>query len=290
MTPRSILATLGGGLGLVAGIVGCAVVAGGVLLALGIAPEVRASDAAPAEAYVPPAELVVAVSLGDAALQAGAVRGSEVVVARGLEIDVARLIQRRLGVRSIRFVNIRPSTRLLTASRPGWDMAIAAIRPSQRSVGTEPSIAYLPAGQAILPRRGLPMPRTIAELRTKLLCGRKGSNGAELITSRVRPTQPPLLAPGDERLVRLVQTGACDAALVDAVTVGRLVAGRGTRFGPIVDRIDADDGLVVAVARDGSVTVADVDRALRRLRADGILGQLARRWLGIDPARLRPLR
>ncbi len=36
--------------------------------------------------------------------------------------------------------------------------------------------------------------------------------------------------------------------------------------------------------------VADLFRLVRRLRADGTLHRLARTWLGIDPARLSPLR
>jgi len=49
-------------------------------------------------------------------------------------------------------------------------------------------------------------------------------------------------------------------------------------------------GYVVAVTKGGPVAVSEVDRALARMRADGTMHRLARQWLGIDPARLRPLR
>ena len=105
----------------------------------------------------------------------------------------------------------------------------------------------------------------------------------------VGPAPRPSSSPSDDRLLELVQTGACDAAVVDADTVGRFVAGRGGLLGPVSARIESGGGYVVAVTRGGPVAVADVNRALARMRADGTMHRLTRRWLGIDPARLRPL-
>ena len=61
-------------------------------------------------------------------------------------------------------------------------------------------------------------------------------------------------------------------------------------YGELAARFpEAGGGYVVAVTRGGPVAVADVNRALARMRADGTMHRLTRRWLGIDPARLRPL-
>jgi hypothetical protein len=46
----------------------------------------------------------------------------------------------------------------------------------------------------------------------------------------------------------------------------------------------------VAVARGSGIDVAAVDRALAHGRREATLGRLARRWLGLDAARLRTLR
>ena len=103
----------------------------------------------------------------------------------------------------------------------------------------------------------------------------------------MHPVRRPLLVASDERLLEVVRTGVCDAALVDADGVGRFVAGRGTLLGPVTARVAFGGGYVVAVTRGGPIAVAEVDRALARMRADGTLHRLARAWLGIDPARLR---
>ena len=118
----------------------------------------------------------------------------------------------------------------------------------------------------------------------------RGSDGARAIAGSVHPFVKPILAPSDTRLLELVQTGACDAALVDAGSVGQFVAGRGGILGPVSAKVERGDGYVVAVTRGGPIAVSEVDRALARMRADGTMHRLARQWLGIDPARLRPLR
>ena len=105
----------------------------------------------------------------------------------------------------------------------------------------------------------------------------------------MHPVKRPLLVASDERLLEVVRTGVCDAALVDADGVGRFVAGRGTLLGPVTARVAYGGGFVVAVTKGGPIAVAEVDRALARMRADGTLHALARTWLGIDPARLRAL-
>lgn len=292
MTARRAIGALAGGLGVAAGVVTSAVVAATLLVALGLPAQGRAEDVAakPARA-VPPTELLVALSLGDPALQAGVVRDGRVILARGLEVEVARAVAHRLRIRNVRFVDVRPSSRLLASGMRTWGVAIASVRPTRAaSTAADLSIPYLGTDQAVVPRRGLPRPRALADLRSKAVCAVRGSDGAAAIRSSVRPVARPLLAPTTERLLELVQTGVCDAALVDATAVGRLLAGKGGRFGPIVAKVEYGEGLVVAVTRDGPVVVADVDRALRRLRVDGTLHRLARAWLGIDPARLRTLR
>lgn len=292
MTARRAIGALAGGLGVVAGVVTTAVAVAVLVVALGLPAQGRADDAAakPARA-VPPAELVVALSLGDPALQAGVVRGGTVILARGFEVEVARALARRLRIRHLRFVDVRPSARLLTAGSPAWALAIASVRAGRAAAArADLSVPYLATDQAVVLRRGLDRPSALADLRALALCAVRGSDGAATIAATVRPSVRPLLVPTTDRLLEVVQTGVCDAGLVEAASAGRLLAGKGARFGPVVTKVEHGDGLVVAVTRGGPVAVADVDRALRRLRAEGTLHRLARTWLGIDPARLRPLR
>ena len=292
MTLRSALGALVGGLGVVAGVVGITAVAAAVLVALGLPADSRADDPLPAPVVQPrPSALVVALSLGDPALQAGVVRDGQVILARGLEVDIARNLARRLRIPRVQFVYVRPTSRLLAAKARPWHLMISSIRPTRAASSvadlTEP---YLRTDQAVVLRRGLPRLTRLDELQGKITCALRGSDGARAIATSVVPIVRPILAPSNDRLLQLVQTGACDAAVVDASGAGRLVAGRGGVLGEITARVEFGSGYVVAVTRGGPVAVAEVSRALDRMRADGTMHRLARAWLGIDPERLRELR
>jgi ABC-type amino acid transport substrate-binding protein len=259
-----------------------------VTLVLALAAPAAAADAPP---VVRPTSLVVALSLGDSGLQAGVVRGRDVILARGFEVELARLLVRRLGGRVARFVDVRPPGRLPAAGAPSWQLAVASIEPSPaaRAVAAL-SAPYLTTDLAVILRRGLERPRGLADLRKRLVCVVTGSDALPVVARRIRPVQRPLVASGRERMRTLLRTGACDAAVVPAWQAGALIAGRRALFGPVAGRIEHGGGLVIAVARGTGLEPADVDRELRRLRADGSLGRLARSWLGLDPAALRPLR
>jgi cystine transport system substrate-binding protein len=239
----------------------------------------------------PPTSLVVALGLRDPALGAGVVRGGQVVLARGFEVELAKALARRLGVSVDRFVELRPAVRLLAGGPAGWQLALAGIEPSRTArAGAALSDPYLTTDAAVVLRRHLPRPDGLADHRGSVLCAIRGSDEAKAITTTLRPKTTPVLATRTDRLRELLRTGACDAALVPALEAGRFVRGHNGELGRVTGRVHSGEGLVVAVARGTGLDVAAVDRELARLRSDGTLGRLARSWLGLDPARLRTLR
>jgi ABC-type amino acid transport substrate-binding protein len=262
--------------------------------ALAAAPlAAQAADSTPPSpvSTSPPTSLVVALGLRDPAMGAGVVRGDTVVLARGFEVELAKLLARRLGVPLGHFVELRPARRLLAGASTSWQLALAEIEPSSvaRAAG-DLSDPYLTTDAAVVLRRHLPRPRALSDLRRRTLCALRGSDSARTITTVVRPESAPLLATRPDRLRELLRTGACDAALVPSIEAGRFVRGHARELGPVTGRVESREGLVVAVARASGLDVAAVDRALGQLRRAGTLGRLARTWLGLDPARLRTLR
>ena len=233
----------------------------------------------------------MALSLGDSPLQAGVVRGRTVILARGFEVELARTLARRLGGRVQRFVDVHPPARLLASGGSTWHLAIAAIESGSPSHGGGARTApYLTTDLAVILRRGLARPERLADLRSRVLCTVRGSAAYSVVTRRIRPTRVPLVVAGNERLRALVRTGSCDAAVLPALEAGRFVSAQPHLLGPVAGRIARGDGLVVAVAPGAGLELGRVDAELRRLRADGTLGRLARVWLGLDPASLRLLR
>lgn len=260
-------------------------------LVLGLAVPVARADGEPAPSPAPATtSLVVALTLQDPLLQAGVVRGRDVILARGFEVEVARVLARRLGGRVGRFVYVPSAARLVASTTSGWHLALGGVeRPGATRAAADLSAPYLPTDVVVVARRGLERPRSVADLRGERLCAVRKSDGARSM-ARIRPRTPVLLVGGFERLGAVVRAGACDAALVPAERAGRFVRdGRGT-VGQAVGRIAWGDGLAVVVPRASGIDVRAVDRELGRLRRDGTLGRLARTWLGLDPAALRLLR
>jgi ABC-type amino acid transport substrate-binding protein len=261
-----------------------------VLAALALPAASVADTTPPAAPAAAPRAFVVALGLGDPALQAGVLRGREVILARGFEVELARILARRLGGRVDRFVHVASPARALASGGADWQLAFAGIEPEKSMrAGADLSTPYLTTDVVVVARRGLDRPRRAADLRSTLLCAVRGGEGAQAAAS-LRPKRGASLLPNTGRLLTAVRTGACDAALVPADEAGRFVAGHRRVLGPVVGRIRHGAGVVAAVTRGSGLAVADVNRELARLRRDGTLGRLARTWLGLDPAAVPVLR
>ena len=124
-------------------------------------------------------------------------------------------------------------------------------------------------------------PKTGSRARVRGSDGRAGDRGV-----RGSGRAVPILTASDERLLELVQTGACDAAVVDADGVGRLRRRprRPARAGDGANRGRR------RLRRRRHTGRADRRRGGRAGRcsgcgADGTMHRLTRTWLGIDPAR-----
>jgi ABC-type amino acid transport substrate-binding protein len=266
---------------------------GATVAALAVAMSAGAGVAgAGAAAPPPPRSIVVALGLTSPRLQSGVVVGGrEVILARGFEVELARILARRLGGRVDRFVYVPSTPRLLASSLSGWHLALGGIAsaPGPRAAG-DVSRPYLTTDVAVVARRGLDVPKRLADLRGALVCAVRGSEPARVLATRIRPRRPPLYVVGPARLQAVVRTGACDAALVSALEAGSFVEGHRGALGPIVGRIEHGPGVAMLVRRGSGLDVAAVNRELDRLARDGTLGRLARTWLGVDPAGLRVLR
>jgi ABC-type amino acid transport substrate-binding protein len=261
-------------------------VAVALVAALAGSAAAQADDTPAPPSPTAPTALVVALSLERPELQAGVVRGRDVILARGFEVELARELARRLGGHVARFVYVASPSRLLASNGVAWQLALGGIEQARSGRGAvDLSVPYLTTDVAVVARRGLARPRRLADLHSAVLCAVRGGGVAGAMRA-ARPGRAPLVVAGSDRLRTLLRTGACDAALVPASEAGRLLSGQRGAIGRVVGRIANGKGLVVAVPRGTGLDVARVDRELGRLRRDGTLGRLARTWLGVDPASL----
>jgi polar amino acid transport system substrate-binding protein len=248
------------------------VLAAALSLAVGV---VGAFGATPPETQNP-GQLTVGVSLPSEGFQVGVVKGSEVLYAQGLEIDLARALAARLGLQGAIFVQSR-FDRLFSAGQKSWDVAIAeiTITPERRRT-TGFTRPYMSVDQGVLAAQTLrSVPKTLAGLRRLQLCALSKSTGAAVAQQRIAPTKPVLLVGSVPTLMLDLQTGRCDAVVYDAPALGTLKSRAPLRYVGVVKTWETYG---IAVPR-GSTLLKPVDRALATLIADGTVERLQRKWI-----------
>jgi ABC-type amino acid transport substrate-binding protein len=254
-------------------------------LALGVA---GIGAAAPPPTAVP-GTLTVGLAMPSEGFQVGVVRGSEVVYAQGFEIDLARALALRMGMKSTVFVQNR-FDRLYTGGPKPFDVGLGqiSITPARKRTVAF-SIPYMSADQGVLASQSLtPVPKTIAGLRKLHLCALAKSTGADLVRTKIAPSAPVLAVGNVPTLMLNLQTGRCDVVVYDAPTLGTLKARAPDRYGPFVGVIKTGEQYGISLPK-GSPLLASLNKALTSLLSDGSVDGLARQWLTFDPAKARAL-
>ena len=113
--------------------------------------------------------------------------------------------------------------------------------------------------------------------------------GAEVAQQTIAPTRPVLLVGNVPTLMLDLQTGRCEAVVYDAPALGTLKARAPLRYGPFVGVVKTGEQYGIAIPKGGTL-LAPVNKALASLLADGTVDRLARKWLTVDPTKLRVLR
>jgi len=237
-----------------------------------------------------PGRLTVGVSLPSEGFQVGVVKGSEVLYAQGLEIDLARALAARMSLQGATFVQSR-FDRLFSAGQKPWDVAIAEITITpERRRSVSFSRSYMSVDQGVLTAQTLrSVPKTIAGLRRLQLCALTKSTGAVVAEQTIAPAKPVRLIGNVPTLMLDLQTGHCDAVVYDAPALGTLKARAPLRYGPFAGVIKTGEQYGIAVPR-GSTLLAPVNKALAALIADGTMDRLQRKWITVHLEDLPVLR
>ncbi len=199
---------------------------------------------------------------------------------RGYDVDLAREIGRRLGL-EVAFVNVGYDG-LYDALQAGrCDVLISALPydPQQGHIAAFTG-GYFNAGQALVVRREDASIQAVADLagrRVAVEMGAQAHQEALALRDRERVPLTIVTANSSDEAFDLLQAGAADAAIADAITVRLALRSRTdlAMRGPLL----TDDSFVIAVRRRSPQLFSAVKGTLDTLRGEGWLERLAEQWL-----------
>lgn len=202
----------------------------------------------------------------------------------GLEVDLAKRLAERLGVRIV-LTNTDVGSGLDALVADRFDAIIAGLAPApELSRDVAFSRPYFEAGPVALVRADDSRLRRPGDLRGRLVGVELGAEIATRAASAASGSPPRSVAELED-LLSALEAGEIDAAVVDRATALERTASHVHLRA--LDPPLASDPLVIAVARRSRDLLYAIDHALTAMEEDGTLAALERRWL-MEPVAARP--
>jgi polar amino acid transport system substrate-binding protein len=236
-----------------------------------------------------PGVLTVGLNPPAVGFQVGTLRGNNVISPHGFEIDLAKAIAAKLGIKKIKWINV-PFSGLFAPGNKPFDFAFeeATITP-QRARAVSFSAPYFDANQGVLLSTRASVPHSLADLRDMQTCGQAVTTGLDYIRTKLHPTKAPLVYQTTAAAFTAVQVGRCDAFVMDVPIIASQKKTKPSAYGPIAGQIITNEKYG-AVLQKGSALRAPLNRAINALRASGKIGKLQQKWFNINVAKLAVLR
>jgi ABC-type amino acid transport substrate-binding protein len=199
-----------------------------------------------------PGTLTVAVDVGTIGLAEGAIVNGAVVRARGFEIDLARALTGKLGVR-LRIVDV-PFARVLRPGSKPFDVSISHVTiTAERAKSVDYSRPYFVVNKGVLLAPGVAPPATLEDLKRLRVCAQAATSIA-YVRTKLRPQQAPHSFPSPIDALRAVSDGFCQAMIADLEILVAAKRDQPGLYGPIAGQIVTNEHYG-AVFEKGSVCV-----------------------------------
>ena len=226
-----------------------------------------------------PGTLTVAVDIGAIGLAEGEIVKGRVVNPSGFEIDLARALASKLGLK-LRIVDV-PFARVFTRGPKPFDVSIAHVTiTAQRAKSIDFSEPYFVVNKGVLVAPGVEPPATLADLRQLRVCTQARTTSMEYVRTTLRPQLPPHTFPSLIDVLRAVSDGYCQAMVADLEILAAAKRVEPDLYGNIAGQIVTNERYG-AVFENGSRLRARVNSALQSLARAGVVTRLATRWFGI---------
>jgi len=263
-----------------------------ILAAVAVAALAATSAAFAGQAAAPtksPGKLVVGLNPPAVGFQVGTLRGNNVINPRGFEIDLAKDVAKKLGIKpsKIKWINVPFATLFRPGAKP-FDFAFeeSTITP-QRARVVDFSAPYFDANQGVLLKRGAKTPHSLADLRKMTLCGQSATTGLDYIQHKLHAKVQ--IYNNTSAAFSAVQVGRCDAFVMDVPIIASQKKTKPSAYGAIAGQIVTNEKYGAVLDKGSKLTPA-VSKAIRQLTADGTIGKLQKKWFNINVAAIPKLK
>jgi polar amino acid transport system substrate-binding protein len=224
-------------------------------------------------------KLIVGFDLPAPGFWNGRPSGTTIRNPTGFEHSLSLAIAKQMGISEVEFLRA-PFGTILLAGPKKYDFALeetTITTARARVVGF--SVPYFDANQGVLIRKGLAKPKRVADLKSLQTCAQAATTGLTWIRSKLRPAKRPLVySASSTAAFDAVERGDCDALILDVPIVVSQSKKKPGAYGGVTGQIITKEGYG-AVMEKGSPLKPFVDRAIRKLRANGTIDRLQKRWL-----------
>jgi polar amino acid transport system substrate-binding protein len=242
---------------------------------------VAASAGSSAPPTKQPGKLIVGFDVPAPAFWNGRPSGNTIKHPSGFEYSLGLEIAKLMGI-SVKNVQLlrAPFGAILLPGSKAFDFALEETTiTAERAKVISFSSPYFAANQGVLIRKGIPKPTTISQLKTLQTCAQAATTGLGYIQHKLRPTKKPLVYPASTSAAfDAVEAGRCDALILDVPIVVSQSKKKPGAYGGVVGQIVTGEGYG-AVMEKGSKLKPFVDKAIKKLRANGTINQLQKKWL-----------
>jgi polar amino acid transport system substrate-binding protein len=227
-----------------------------------------------------PGKLIVAFGDPAPGFAEGTVRGNTVTNAKGFEVDLAKAVAAKLGL-TPDFV-YSSWTGLFTPGAKKFDISFQeATITAQRAQTIDFTTPYLDANQGVLLSKTAPVPHSVADLKNMQVCAQSNTTGLQYIQDQLKPTKTVLSYPTTTASYQAVSNGACQAFILDVPLVLLQKKQTPDRFGNVAGQIVTHEQYG-AVLQKGSKLTSKINSVIAKLKADGTIGKLQKKWFNYD--------
>ena len=233
-------------------------------------------------------KLVVGFDVPAPAFWNGQLSGTTLKHPSGFEYGLALDVAKQLGISASNVTFLRaPFATIPLAGKKPYDFAMEETTiTAQRAKVIGFSSPYFDANQGVLLAKGVTKPTSINDLKSLQTCAQAATTGLDWIQHKLRPSKAPrVYSASSSAAFDAVQSGACQALILDVPIIEAQNAKQPNAYGGVVGEIDTNEGYGAVFAKDSPLIPA-VSKAINTLKSNGTIAKLTKQWFGYDPSKI----